>query len=392
MKTLICNGKVITPEGVVDGGAVLIEDGKIIRVGNFTAASDEKIDAEGAWVCPGFIDIHTHGAGGADYMDGTVDAYLTAARMQAVHGATTVLPTSATNSNEELFESFEMYRRAVLENRDGARFAGMHLEGPYFNPVQAGAQDPKYLRSPKDPADYLEIIRRGDGIIRRWSFAPELEGAPEFAATLKRHGILPSIGHTAASWEQCDESFRNGATHITHFYSCISSITRKGGFRTAGVMEYGLYQKGMSIELIADGCHVPKTLLQLVLEIKGVDKISLVTDSMRGAGMPEGPSIIGSLKENRHVIIEDGVAKVLDRSCFAGSVATADRCVRTMINVAGCSVGDAVRMMTVNPAKMIGIYGTKGSLEAGKDADIVIWDGDVEIRRTIIGGTTVYQK
>lgn len=392
MKTLIYNGKVISPEGVLDGGAVLYEDGKILRVGYFTAAADEKIDAEGAWVCPGFIDIHTHGAGGADFMDGTVDAYLTAARMQAVHGATTVLPTTCTSSDEDLFDSFETYKIAAKTNTEGAQFCGMHLEGPYFNPAQAGAQDPRYLRAPSDPKDYGEIIRRASGIIRRWSFSPELEGAPEFAAELKRQGILPSIGHTAASWEQCDASFKNGATHITHFYSCISSITRKGGFRTAGVMEYGLYQKGMSIELISDGCHVPKSLIQLVLAIKGVDNIALITDSMRGAGMPEGPSRIGSLRDGQDVIIEDGVAKVLDRSCFAGSVSTADRCVRTMINVGECSVEDAVRMMTVNPAKMIGLYGTKGSLEAGKDADIVIWNGDVEIQRTIIGGRTVYLK
>lgn len=390
MKTLIKNGTVVFP-GETDRADVLLENGKISAVGKIDAAADEIIDAAGAYVCPGFIDMHTHGAGGADFMDGTVDAYLTAAKMQASHGATLVYPTTLTSSNEALYESFETYRKAVAANTEGARFGGMHLEGPYFNPAQAGAQDPRYLRCPNNPEEYREIIRRANGIIKRWSFSPELDGASSFAAEIKAAGILASMGHTDATFEDCDAAFKAGASHMTHFFSCMSSIKREGGFRIAGVMEYGYYQKGVSVELIADGCHVPASLLKMIVAIKGVDKIALITDSMRGAGMPDGPSILGSLSDGQACIIEDGVAKMPSRTCFAGSVSTADRCVRTMINLAGCSVADAVKMMTENPARMMGVYDRKGSIEAGKDADIVIWDSDVRVLRTIINGKTVYK-
>lgn len=389
MKTLIKNGKVITPKGILEG-AVLIEDGKIAGIGDIAPAADETIDAAGSYVCPGIIDMHTHGAGGADFMDGTVDAYLTAAKMQASHGTTLVFPTTLTSSDEELFESFETYRKAVSANKEGARFGGMHLEGPYFNPAQAGAQDPRYLRSPKDPADYEEILRRGGDILKRWSFAPELEGAPEFAAFLKKNGILASVGHTNATFDECDAAYQSGATHMTHFFSCMSSIRRERGIRIAGVLEYGLYQKGMSIEIIADGIHVPKNLLKLVLSVKGVDRIALVTDSMRGAGMPDGPSILGSLKDGQACEIGEGVAWMPDHTCFAGSVCTGDRLLRTMINIAGCSIEEAVQMACLNPARMMHVDDRKGSIEPGKDADLFIWSGDVKVERTIINGKTVY--
>lgn len=389
MKTVIRNGAVVLPEEIISAD-VLLKDGKIAEVGKVDTTADETIDAAGAYVCPGFIDMHTHGAGGADFMDGTVEAYLVASRMQASHGATLVFPTTLTSTNEALYESFETYRKAVDVNVDGARFGGMHLEGPYFNPAQAGAQDSRYLRCPDNPDEYMEIIRRAGGIIKRWSFSPELDGAPAFASAIKSAGILASIGHTDATFEQCDAAYKAGATHMTHFFSCMSTITRKGGFRIGGVMEYGYYQKGMSVELIADGCHVPASLLKMIVGIKGIDNIALVTDSMRGAGMPDGPSILGSLADGQPCIIEDGVAKMPSRTCFAGSVSTGDRCVRTMINLAECSIPEAVRMMTVNPARMMGIYGSKGSVEVGKDADIVIWNGDVHVLRTIINGKTVY--
>ena len=390
MKTLIRNGKVITPGGTV-AGDLLIKDGKIAEVGAKGAAADEVIDAEGAYVCPGFIDMHTHGAGGADFMDGTVDAYLTAAKMYVRHGTTLVFPTTLTSSDEELFASFETYKKAADANKEGARFGGMHLEGPYFNPAQAGAQDPRYLRSPKDPKDYEQILRRSGGLLKRWSFAPELEGAPEFAAFLRKNGILASIGHTDATFDQCDAAYQSGATHMTHFFSCMSTIKRERGIRIAGVLEYGLYQKGMSIEIIGDGIHVPKNLLKLVLSVKGVDRIALVTDSMRGAGMPDGPSILGSLRDGQACEIGEGVAWMPDHTCFAGSVCTGDRLVRTMINIAGCSVEDAVQMATLNPARMMGIADSKGSIEPGKDADLIIWSGDVKVEKTIINGKTLYQ-
>lgn len=386
---LIRGGKVITPQGIVEG-SVLVRDGKIAGVGDVHASADETIDAGGAYVCPGFIDMHTHGAGGADFMDGTVEAYLTAAKMQVRHGATLVYPTTCTSSNEDLFAVLATYKEADGKNVEGARFGGLHLEGPYLSPKQPGAMDPRYLRCP-EPSEYMDIIRRGKGILKRWTFAPELDGAPEFAAALRANGILPSIGHTDATFGECDAAFRAGASHMTHFFSCMSTIHRERAKRIAGALEYGYWQKGMSIELIADGIHVPEDLLKLVLSIKGTGSIALITDSMRGAGMPEGPSRVGSLRDGQDVVVEEGVAWVPDHSCYAGSVATCDRLIRTMVNIAGCSVRDAVMMATINPARMMGIDGRKGSIEEGKDADIVIWSGDVKVERTIIGGETIFK-
>lgn len=387
MKTLIINGRALTPCGTVDAN-VAFEDGKITYIGPDRPCADEEIDAQGQYVSPGFIDMHTHGAGGADFMDGTVEAYLVAARMHALHGTTLLYPTTLTSSDELLFESFDTFRKACRANTDGAAFGGMHLEGPYFAREYAGAQDVRYLRNPS-PEDYEDIIARGRGLIKRWSFAPELEGAPAFAAALKKHGILASIGHTGASFEQCHEAFVSGSTHLTHFFSAMSTVVRHNGFRVAGVTEYGYYQDGMTVELIADGCHIPSSMLKMIVKIKGIEKIALVTDSMRGAGMPEGPSLLGGLADGQEVIIEDGVAKMPDRTCFAGSVATADRLVRTMVNLAGCSLEDAVRMASTNPAEIMGIDGSKGSLEVGKDADIVIFDDNINVSATIVNGKKI---
>lgn len=391
MKTLkIINGTIVTG-GQSFIGNVVLKDGVIEYVGtdDFEVDADAEIlDASGLYVAPGFIDMHTHGAGGADFMDGTVEAYLTAARTHAVHGTTLLYPTTLTSTNESLYGSFETYTKAKELNTDGAQFGGMHLEGPYFSPVFAGAQDPRYLRNPR-PEEYMEILDKCPAL-SRWSFAPELDGAPEFAAELRRRGIVASIGHTNATFGECDEAFKSGANLMTHFYSCMSTVSRRNAFRYAGTIEYGYIQDEMNLEIIADGIHVPQDLLHLLLKIKSVDRICLVTDSMRGAGMPEGPSILGGLTDGQEVIVEDGVAKLLDKSAFAGSVATADRLVRTMVQIAGCSMPDAIRMITENPAKVMGIADKKGSLVPGMDADVVIFDKNINIKNTIIGGRIVY--
>lgn len=387
MVTAIKNGRLVLPEGICTG-VLLVEDGKIKGISATVPEGAEVIDCGGDYVSPGFIDMHTHGAGGSDFMDGTVAAYLTAARMHAVHGTTLLYPTTLTSTNDVLFESFETYRKALRENADGAQFGGMHLEGPYFSSRFAGAQDSRYLRNPK-PSEYLGILERCPDLAR-WSFAPELEGSADFIAELRKRGIVASVGHTDATFEECDCAYRAGAGLMTHFYSCMSTISRRNAYRYAGTIEYGYWQDGMNVEIIADGIHVPGSLLRLLIKIKTVDRIALVTDSMRAAGMPEGRSVLGSLTDGQEVIVEDGVAKLPDRSAFAGSVATADRLIRTMVKEAGCDIVQAVRMMTVNPAKIMGVYGSKGSLSRGKDADLVIFDDDINVKHTIIGGRAVY--
>lgn len=388
----IINGKILTPHRVIEGGTLLIKEDKILEVGtgDFDLPQATLIDAKGRYISPGFIDIHVHGGGGYDFMDGTVDAFLKIAKIHAQYGTTAMAPTTLTAEKEDLLRTLDCFEEANKKNTSGAQFLGMHLEGPYFAVNQRGAQDPRYIRDP-DPEEYREIIAYSSNIIR-WSAAPELKGALEFGRYLLSHGILPALAHTDAVYEDVLKAFENGYSLATHLYSGMSGVTRRNAFRYAGVIESAFILDGMDVEVIADGVHLPDPFLKLIYKIKGPDRIALITDAMRAAGMPPGESILGGYKNGLKVIVEDGVAKLPDRSSFAGSVATTDRLVRTMINIAEVPLLDAVRMMTLNPARIMGVSDRKGSLVPGKDADIVIFDKDVEVQLTIVGGKIIYQK
>jgi N-acetylglucosamine-6-phosphate deacetylase len=192
-------------------------------------------------------------------------------------------------------------------------------------------------------------------------------------------------------YEETLEGFRNGYTLATHFYSCMNGVVRKGGVRHAGAIECAYLTEGMDVEIIADGVHLPGPLLQLVHQIKGAERMALVTDAMRAAGMPEGESVLGDISDGLRVIVEDGVAKLPDRSAYAGSVATADRLLRVMVK-AGIPLVEAVRMMTATPARMIGVGDRKGALAAGMDADVILFDDQIEVGLTMVGGRVVYEK
>lgn len=386
----IVNAQVITPYRIIKNGTILFENSRIVYTGEGGISAEDyfEIDAGGNYASPGFVDIHTHGGGGHDFMDGTVEAYLGAAEKHARYGTTSIVPTTLTSTNEELKNTFAVYDQARRLNENGAEMLGLHLEGPYFSMEQKGAQDPRYIKNPV-PEDYTEILGWSDDIIR-WSAAPELDGAFEFGRYIKNRGILPSIAHTDAIYEQVLDAFECGFTHITHLYSAMSGVRRINAMRYAGVIESAFLIDEMTVEIIADGVHLPESLLKLIYKIKGPSRIALVTDSMRAAGMPDGESILGSLNNGMKVIVEDGVAKLLDRSCFAGSVATADRLVRTMVKLAEVPLADAVRMMTSTPAAIIGVGRTKGSLVPGMDADIVVFDKDINILLTVVKGRIVY--
>lgn len=385
-KYKIVNGNIITPYRMIKKGTVLINDGKVEYVGkqDVSAEDYEKIDACGNFVSPGFIDIHIHGGGGHNFIDSTEEAYLGVAEMHASHGTTSMVVTNGTSTSEEIKESFEVYRRAKKLNKKGSQFLGVHLEGPYFAMSQRGAQDPRYIRNP-EPDDYKKIMSWSDDIVR-WSAAPELEGICEFGSCLVNNGILPSIGHTDAVYEDVKLAFEYGFKHITHLYSATSNVRRIDAYRYAGVTESAYIIDEMTVEIIADGHHLPASLLKMIYKIKGPSRTALITDSIRGAGMPEGDSIGGSLKNGRRIIIEGGVAKLPDRTAFAGSVATTDRLVRNMVNMADVPLIDAVRMMTSTPANIMGVNNKKGSLVNGKDADIVIFDDNINIKMVMIEG------
>jgi len=382
----IINGKVITPRGIGAGTDVFLRDGKIVAAGS---PGDRVIDAEGRYVSPGFIDIHVHGGGGYDFMDGEEAAFLGVAETHVKYGTTAMLPTTLTGSEEELLHILDVYGRVLGRNRRGAQFLGMHLEGPYFAMSQRGAQDPRYIRNP-DPLEYKEILRRAH-LVRRWSAAPELPGALEFGRYAREKGVLVSWAHTDAIYEEILEGWNNGYSLATHLYSAMTGVTRRNAFRYAGAVEAAFLIEDMDVEIIADGVHLPGPLLQLVCKIKGPARTALITDAMRAAGMPEGESVLGNIRHGQKVIVEDGVAKLPDRTAFAGSVATADRLVRTMVQVAGVPLVDAIQMITATPASILGLAGSKGAVLPGHDADLVLFDEDIRVHATIIKGELVYE-
>jgi N-acetylglucosamine-6-phosphate deacetylase len=387
----IYNGRIITVDKILPRGTILVNGGTITAVSEDDIQFDDaiEIDAKGNYISPGFIDIHVHGGGGYDFMDGTEEAFLKIAETHALYGTTAMLPTTLTSEKKDLLQTLELYEEANKKNTDGAQFIGMHLEGPYFALNQRGAQDPKYIRDP-DPKEYKEILQFSSSI-KRWSAAPELKGAIEFGRYVTSKGVLAAVAHTDAIYEEVLEAFENGYSLATHLYSAMSGVTRRNAFRYAGVIESAYILDEMDVEIIADGVHLPAPLLKLVYKIKGADRTALITDAMRAAGMPEGESVLGNLKTGLKVIVEDGVAKLPDRTSFAGSVATADRLVRTMINLANVPLLQAVTMITKTPARIMKIENKKGSLEKDKDADILIFDEDINIKMTMVKGKIVYE-
>jgi N-acetylglucosamine-6-phosphate deacetylase len=368
-------------EGRVGGGLGVEVGGRGVEV--------VEIDAGGRYVAPGLIDIHVHGGGGYDFMDGTVEAFLGVAALHARYGTTAMLPTTMTCRIDKLYQILDVYPEANRANVVGAQFLGLHLEGPYLAMNQRGAQDARYIRNPSRK-EYSAILGRCPEI-RRWSAAPELEGALEFGRELRSRGIVVAFAHTDALYGETLEGFRNGYTLATHLYSCMNGVTRKDGVRFAGAIECAYLVPEIDVEIIADGVHLPAPLLRLVHQVKGPEHTALITDAMRAAGMPEGESVLGDLSDGVRVIVEDGVAKLPDRSAFAGSVATADRLVRTMVD-AGVSLADAVGMMSATPARMIGVGDRKGALVKGMDADILLFDDKINVCLTMIGGRVIYEK
>jgi N-acetylglucosamine-6-phosphate deacetylase len=384
------NGCVITPSGLIRDGSVLVTDGVITQVsnGNIDAPDAIEINVGGNYISPGFIDLHVHGGGGHDFMDNTVEAFLGIAETHARYGTTAMLPTTLSSSRARLTETLKTYREAEPLNKSGSQFIGMHLEGPYFALNQAGAQDTRYIRNP-DPAEYHEILAAYP-CIKRWSAAPEIPGAIEFGKYLTSLGVLAAMAHTDAVYEEALAGFENGYKLVTHLYSGMSGVTRRNAIRYAGVIEAAYLIDDLDVEIIADGIHLPAPLLKLVYNIKGPERTALITDAMRAAGTDATESILGSLEDGLKVIIEDDVAKLPDRSAFAGSVATFDRLLRNMIKLAEVPLFDAVKMASATPARIMGTADKKGSIAVGMDADLVVFNDDINIQTTIVKGRVVY--
>ena len=384
----IVNGSLITPYRIINSD-INIDNGIISSIlpQIDVAADDQVIDASGFYVLPGLIDLHAHGGGGFDFMDATEEAFINAGKMHLSHGVTTMLPTTLSSSLSGLQKVLKVFKN--LRTEEGIPYyPGLHLEGPYFSYAQKGAQDGKYIKPP-EAGEYNEILKSHE-IISRWSIAPELPGACELSSQLRKLNIVASIAHTDATYPEILESMENGFSMMTHFYSGMSGVTRKNAYRVAGSIESGYLINDLNVEVIADGSHLPPELLQLIYQVKGSGSVSLISDAIRAAGLGEGEFLMGSDLEGQKVLVEDSVAKLPDRSAFAGSVTMGTHLLKVMYESTRASLEEVVKMMTVNPAKILCLENRKGVLSRGMDADIVIMDRDFVTRYVIVHGSVVY--
>ena len=380
----IVNGRILTPAGWLVGGSLTIRAGRIVGIypDGRVPVETEVVDAGGLYVTPGCIDLHVHGGGGADFMEATPEAFRTAAKAHAQYGTTALYATLAVFSPETFRGAVRACEEVQQNPGDGATILGLHLEGNYLNETMKGGQPPEYISDPI-PAEYAPMLAT-TSCIKRWSAAPELPGALDFARYVSSRGVLVALAHTMADYETVKKAYEAGFTHATHFYNAMTGVHRVGEYKQEGTVE-GIYlTDGMTVEVIADGIHVPPALLRMVYKFKGVEHTALVTDSM-AAGALDNP---GRLFDSR-VIVEDGVCKLADRSALAGSIATADRLIRTLVQKADIPLADAVRMASETPARIMGILDRKGTLEVGKDADVILFDDDISIKAVFVEGRRV---
>lgn len=384
---LIKNAKLVLPESVTDVTALFIRDGKIEVIGQEIEGADTVMDVEGCYVFAGFVDVHVHGGGGADFMDGTEDAFETVVKTHLKHGTTTLLPTAMTASETDLSKFLKTFKLFKKNSWFASVTPGVHLEGPYFSGATAkssGAQPSNLLRLP-DEAEMDRLIKIADGDIIRWDAAPELDGADKFAKKCKENEIVCSIAHTVATSEQAQTGIDHGFSHVTHFYNAVTTYHKENQKVLAGVVEAAYLNENVSVELICDGRHIPKDILRLALKIKGTERVMGITDAMRLAGTDLKSGKLGSLENGTEVIVDDDVAKLPDLSSYAGSIATMERCLGVLCKDYGLSLTDASVILSKTPSELFG-FKNKGSICVGKDADLVIVDSQLSVKHTLLKG------
>ncbi len=385
MITKIKNAVFLT-DRPVKGQSLYIQDEKILALTDEEMDFDAEIDAKGLYVSPGFIDIHVHGGGGYDFADGAVTDVLNAAFAHAKHGTTTIYPTAPSVSFEDTLKFVENVRDAMNQNAPGKPYiAGSHLEGPYFADAQRGAQNPKYIKSPV-PEEYKAWNNASCGTLKRISYAPEREGSEALCTYLNENGIVSAFAHTDGIYEEIKPLVDMGCKIATHLYSGMNGVTRRNVYRKLGAVETAFLEEDVTVEVIADGVHLPAELLKLVYKIKGADKMCMVTDSMRGACQESGPSVLGPKADGMDCIVKkDDVAYLTDMSAFAGSVATCDRLMRVMHKEVGLPLTECVKMMCETPAKIMKLE-KRGAIKDGYFADLVFFDANISVKEVIING------
>lgn len=410
----LVNGRIVLPGGVVDGEALLIEDGVIraITLAGDLPSDAERIDVTGAYIAPGLVDIHTHGALGRSFLDGDEEAFAVITEAQARRGVTSLLPTTSTAPLEQIKGCLARTRKWMARSRDGAgaggrasdsagssggrevgrarsdggdpvgsNVLGAHVEGPYFAAAQAGAQDPANLRTPDD-GSVEQLLEYADAI-RIISFAPELPGALELARRLRSLGIVAALGHSSATDREVQAATHAGASHAIHLWSGQSTTVRQGPWRRPGILEATLASDTFSGEIIADGKHLPATLMKLAYRCLGSDRLCLVSDATSGAGLGDGDRFrMGEME----YMVRGGVGMMLDESGFAGSTTFLSEMVPLVADALGIPLHEAVRMASLTPATVTGVSDRKGSIEAGKDADIALFDSGFRPLCTMIAG------
>lgn len=377
----IVNGHILTPKGWLEGGSVIIEDNKIKAVSNIDLhiVDAEIIDAKGCYVVPGGIDLHTHGGGGRDFIEGSEDAFRAAVNAHMKHGTTTIYPTLSSSTIPSIEAACQVCQKLMAE--ENSPVLGLHIEGSYINPKQAGAQNPVLIKAPL-PDEYETLLNKYS-CIKRWDVAPELQGSVEFITECRKHGVLTALTCTRATYEDVVAAHDAGLSHAAHFYNAMPVVYKEHEFKVPGTVESVYALQDMTVEVIADGIHVPPVMLNVVYKIKGVEKTALITDSLAYAASE------GNVSSEPSVILEDGVCKLADHSALAGSIATMDVLIRTCIHRAEIPMVDVFRMVSETPAKIMGIFDRKGSIEEGKDADIMMFDDDIDLTYVMQMGNEV---
>lgn len=390
---LIKNAAVVFPDSIKHSCNVLTLNGKISDC-DFRGDPPENteiINAEGNYLLPGFIDIHIHGGGGADFMDATPETFETAVKSHLQHGTTTLVPTAMSASEKDLTAFLKTFKSFRKNSKYGALTPGVHLEGPYFSGASAksgGAQPRDILRLP-DINEVERLLKTADGDILRWDAAPELPGADEFARCMTDNGILCAIAHSNADSEEAQRGIDCGFSHVTHFYNAVTTYHKEGQTVYGGIVEAAYLNSGVTVELICDGKHIPRDILRLALKIKGVNSVAAITDAMRISGTDMRQGKLGSLANGTDVIVDSGVAKLPDMSSFAGSVATMDRCLRVLCLDYGISLTDASVMLSGTPARLLRLGSTKGRIQNGMDADMVLVNREMAVMYVISNGKAV---
>ena len=384
------HGSVLTDSGVLTDGMVVAVDGRIDHVGPYLPGlvppHAERIDAAGQYISPGFVDIHIHGGAGSDFMDATASDVEQVFRYHAAHGTTALCPTTATAPLDEILAALDAlaaYRAAPA----WGRALGAHIEGPYLAMSKRGCHLPEYVRTPLEP-EWRQILDRGP--IASMTLAPEIDGARALIEELHRRGARASAGHSEALFHEISAAADWGVTHVTHLYCAMTDAmnNRWRGTphpRSAGIVEAVYLDDRLSSELITDGKHLSREMLHIAFRNKGYEKLAIVTDAMRGAGMPDGHYAFGP-RNGMIAVVRDREARIPDGTALASSVFPMNEMVRTFRDLAGCPLWQAVRMASLTPAEIIGVDANLGSLAPGKWADIILFHDDLEVSAVWVAG------